>query len=226
MLYAVAHPTALVGLVLGFIVGAIAHGMAQAFALKRLGDPTPMAQGRGRPDPKVHLDPFGAVAAAIGGVGWGAPVGIERRRLWRGRRLVLASIAGPLANFALAAIGFAGYVAAGGDAAVLGNLDLSNALHGDYVLPAAQLTGLLFAMENMAMGVLSFVPLPPLEGAALMFGLAPRSPGWQKVEWRLVEQNWGIGILLVLLVVPFTSSGPLLLVILNAIISPILGAVT
>lgn len=225
MLYAIAHPSALVGLVLGFLVGVVAHGMAQAYAAKWLGDRSPVAFGRGKPDLRRHVDPFGAVAAAIGGVGWGSHVGTERLRMWRGPRLVLVSVAGPLANFALAAVGFAGFVAAGGDASVLGQVDLSHAVHGDYVFDLDQLTPLLFAMENMAMGFLSFIPLPPLEGAGLMFGFAPRTTGWQKAEYRLVEQNWGVGILLVLLVVPFSSQGPLLLVILNAIISPILGAV-
>lgn len=226
MLYAVAHPTALVGLVVGFLAGVLVHGMAQAYAAKWLGDRAPVAFGRGKPDLRRHVDPFGAVAAAIGGVGWGSHAGAERWRMWRGRRLILVSIAGPLGNFALAAIGFLGFVAAGGDVRVLGELNLSNAVHGDYVFPAAQLTPLLFAMENSAMGFLSFIPLPPLEGSVLMFGYAPRTPGWQKAEYRLVEQNWGVGILLVLLVVPFSARGPLLIVLLDAIIRPLLGAVT
>ncbi len=164
------------------------------------------------------------MAAAIGGVGWGVPGTNEMNRPSRPGRLVAILLAGPLANFALGALGLGLFIAAGGDRAHF-TVSPSDALHGQVVgLPADQLTALLFGLENLAMGFLSFIPLPPLEGSRVMFTVAPRTIGWQKAQYRLVEQNWGVGILLVLLIVPFSSQGPLMLVLLNAIISPILTA--
>lgn len=225
MLYAVAHPSALFGLILGFLAGVVVHGVFAAYAARWLGDRVPVASGFGRPDLRRHVDAFGAVAALLGGVGWGPAIAGDGRRFWRPGRFIVAALAGPVGNFLLAALAFLGYVGVGGTPLNLGLLDLSSAVHGSIVgLPFAQLTLLLFAMENLAMGFLSFIPLPPLEGAAVLFRLAPRSRGWQLAEYRLAEQNWGVGILLVLLILPLYGGEPLLIALLNAIIHPILSA--
>lgn len=67
--------------------------------------------------------------------------------------------------------------------------------------------------------------LPPLDGGMLLFGLGPATPGWRKAEYHLQEQNWGIGILLVLLVLPLVGRLPLLLVLLGLVVNPLVGAV-
>lgn len=226
MLYAVAHPRALIGLVLGYLAGVLVHGVAAAYAARWAGDAMPMAYGRGKPVLRRHLDPFGAVAAAIGGVGWAVPALTPGRRVFRRNRLVLASLAGPAANLVLGAIGLVVFVAAGAPKVVLGGVHVDAVVHGDYTgVPLGQLTALGFAIENLAMGFLSLFPLPPLEGATVMFAYAPRSIGWQQAEFRLVEQNWGLGILLLLLLIPFTSHGPLIIYIIDAIVHGILSAV-
>lgn len=221
MLYALRTPLLFAALLLGLVVGAVAHGLAQALVGVRHGDRA--ARSRRTVDPRRHLDPFGTVAAAIAGVGWARPLEPDG---WRPRpgRVGAVVAAGAGANLVLAAAALAGYVAAGGDGAALGQLGISDVVLGRAV-PADPLQTVLlgFGIENLAIGLLSLVPLPPLDGGRLLFALAPRSRGWQQAEYRLVEQNWGLGVLLVLLLIPLAAGVPLLLFLLDTVAHLLLG---
>lgn len=223
MIYAVRTPVALVGLVLGFLAGVLLHGLAQAYLAARFGDRVALAGGKGRVDLRRHLDPFGAVAALLGGVGWASPVLEDGRRLWRRGRVVAVALAGPVANFALGAAALAGAAALG---AVLETASLGPALRGSgpYGGGSAALFAASFGLVNVAMGLLSFVPLPPLEAGTVLFAFAPRTLGWQRAQHRLVESNWGLGLLLLLLVVPLGGGDPPLIYLLGAIVDPLLAA--
>jgi len=87
-------------------------------------------------------------------------------------------------------------------------------------------TGLLFGLMNAYVGVLSLVPLPPLDGGRLLFGLAPRTSGWQKAEYHLVEQNIGLVAVLVLLLLPLGGPQALLPVVLDRVVSPLVRLAT
>ena len=80
MLYALGDPVSFVLLVVSFLVAVTVHGWTQAVVASRSGDRRPAASGRTRLDPRRHVDPFGAVAAAIAGVGWAKPVELPDRR--------------------------------------------------------------------------------------------------------------------------------------------------
>jgi Zn-dependent protease len=60
---------------------------------------------------------------------------------------------------------------------------------------------------SIAVAVLHLVPLPPLDGARIMWALAPPTPGWQKARYNLEEQNYGLGALIVLLLPIFGNRG-------------------
>ena len=69
----------------------------------------------------------------------------------------------------------------------------------------------------LSTGILSLLPLPPLAGSRLLFGLAPRSGGWQRAEYQLEERNFGVLALLVMsLLVP-----GLLYAIIDAFVTPL-----
>lgn len=232
MLYALGSPLLFAALLLGLIVGVVAHGLAQALVAITMAAPGTGSAGRQGDraararrtlDPRRHLDPFGTVAAAIAGVGWARPLEPDGWRPRAGRLGTLVA-AGVGANLALAAVALAGYVATGGDAAALGQLGVSDVVFGRAVPTDPVQTLLLgFGIENLAIGLLSLVPLPPLDGGRLLFALAPRSRGWQQAEYRLVEQNWGLGILLVLLLLPLAAGVPLLLFLLDTVAQLLLG---
>ena len=226
MLYALATPVALVGLLLGFVVGVVVHGSTQAATAAVLGDRAPAAQGRRRPDLRLHVDPFGAVAAAIAGVGFSKPVQVDRRRVGSRARFALVLFSGALANLVLGLAAIVGYLLIGGSARILRGSSPLSALHGFRGLPAGQTVLLAFGIATVALAVLSLVPLPPLDGGRVLFAYAPRSSGWQRAELLLVEQNVGLVAVLVLLVLPLAGQLPLLLVLLNLVVAPLLTLVS
>jgi hypothetical protein len=153
------------------------------------------------------VDPFGAIAAALGGVGWGAHVESGRFRRGPARaRLIRALLAAPVVNLALAALGV-GTLAALGHLGVLVDLDTRFALHGLYRGPLLDLTIVGFLVANLTMALLHVVPLPPMAAGRILLLLAPETPAWQRARYQLEENNWGIGIMLALSLPLLSSSG-------------------
>ncbi len=224
MLYALGDPVSFVVLVLSFVVAATVHGWVQATVAARSGDRRPAAEGRTRLDPRRHLDPFGAVAAAIAGVGWARPLEPPDRR--RRGALVAVLLSGAAANLVL---GFAVLV---GVAGVTGGVTGTTVQLLQYGVGEGLGGGLLgrvllmFGLMNVFVGALSLVPLPPLDGGRLLFALAPRTPGWQKAEYQLDERNIGIAVLLALLLIPLGGPQALLPVLLDTVIGPLADLVT
>jgi len=227
VLYALRQPLALLALLLAFVLGIVLRGVVQAHLAARLGGGSALAQGRGSLDPRRHVDPFGAVAAAIAGVGWGAPV--ERpsylRKEQRGRILAVL-LAGPVVLLLTGAVLIAGFIASAGTGLGLASTGLLPAvLHGSVALEPLPLMLLCAGIELLAMGVLALIPLPPLDGGRILFLYAPRTSGWQKAEYHLAEQNVGTVVLLVLLIIPLAGQNPLLLFLLDVIVHPLLALV-
>jgi Zn-dependent protease len=221
VLYALSHPLSLLVLLTSFVVGLTAHGAVQAWIARRMGDRRVVLEGRVSADPRRHVDPFGAVAALISGLGWVQPVDAPWGR--RRNRVVLLSLAGPAVNvLAGVALLLAWRVAYGpadefsGGAAYA----LQHGLATD-AAPGALL--LLAGASQLYLGVLSLVPLPPLDGGRLLFALAPRSHGWQRAEHQLVERNIGVAVLLALLVIPLGGPVPILPQLLDVILDPVLS---
>lgn len=216
MLYALRDPISLVLLLLSFVVAVTLHGWVQSVVGVRSGLRAPAVEGRTRPDPRRHVDPFGAVSAAISGVGWATPVDPPDRR--RRAALVRVLLSGAIANLA---VGLGALVALG---AVYGGVwtsapsrVLQSGVGGDL----APRVLLLLGLANLMTGLLSLVPIPPLDGGRLLFGLAPRTPGWQKAEHQLDERNIGVAVLLALLLIPLGGPQALLPTILDTLAAPI-----
>ncbi len=84
---------------------------------------------------------------------------------------------------------------------------------------------LLGGASQVYLGTLNLVPLPPLDGGRLLLGLAPRSPGWQKADFYLVERNLGVVALLVLLLLPLGGSVPPLPALLDIVLGPLVRVI-
>lgn len=217
MLYALGQPVDFALLVLSFVVAVTVHGWVQARAAARAGEQTPAREGRLGPDPRRHVDPFGAIAAAISGLGWSRQVVLDGR-LRRGR-LVAVLLSGTVANTVLGLAALVGFRAVGGSAGGASSLVLQRgAGDGDLLLVALY----LFGLSNLFVAALSLVPLPPLPGGTLLFALAPRSAGWQTARYRLVEQNIGVAVLLALLLIPLGGPQALLPTVLDTLLGPLL----
>jgi Zn-dependent protease len=163
------------------IVAVILHEISHGVVALWFGDRTAKEAGRVTLNPVPHIDPFGSIVlpamGAITGLpvlAWAKPVPVNPSRLRHPRRdMLFVSLAGPATNLVLmvtAAIG----------AKVLYE-------NGPQVLTYEQLpleTRILFsfAVVNLFLGLFNLLPIPPLDGSALLERALPVHwlPNWYK----------------------------------------------
>jgi Zn-dependent protease len=151
-------PAAAVAVALGFVVGIVLHEAAHAYSAYRLGDDTAYRAGRVTLNPASHLDVLGSLMLVMVGFGWGKPTPVVPSKL-RGGVFgpVAVAFAGPLSNLLIVAV-----------CAAL------------FLLPAFQ-TGYLaiivvsVAFVNALLFVFNLIPIPPLDGAKVIFPFLPRA---------------------------------------------------
>jgi Zn-dependent protease len=144
------------------------HEWAHAWVAFRLGDDTAMRLGRLTLNPIAHIDPIGTVLLPLLGVpfGWAKPVPVNPLRfdasvnMMSGMALVAA--AGPLSNFALAALAVAALVGGAtlAPTVLAGSPGLFQLLYS-------------FALINVALGVFNLFPIPPLDGSRVVEAWVP-----------------------------------------------------
>jgi Zn-dependent protease len=152
------NPAAAVALLLGLVVGVVVHEAAHAYSAYLLGDDTAYRAGRVTLNPASHLDLLGSMMFLMAGFGWGKPTPVTTSKL-------RAGVLGPVA------------VAAAGPASNLLIVAVCAAL---YRLPAfesgyLQILVLLAAFGNALLFVFNLIPIPPLDGAKVIFPFLPRS---------------------------------------------------
>ena len=162
------------------ILHEVAHGVAALW----FGDDTAKRAGRITLNPISHIDPFGtillpALMAALGGgvLGFAKPVPINPSRMRHPRSDALwVALAGPATNVMLA---------------VLAAVALRTWSPADGGTTAVKLLVYL-GIANALLAVFNLLPIPPLDGSAIVSRFLPRSlqPGWAKV------QQYGFAILL------------------------------
>lgn len=244
MLYALRYPLSFAALVLAFVLGLCARGLVQRAVSgeRRPAWARKLTRRRSLNWLKPVVDPYGCVAAAIGGPGWGSPVEVGSGMRRPGGKVVAQLIAGPAVLCALGVGALEGFRVWSGYQ-VSGSGMLSAVYHGDafvgpfvidggrlshphfhYVINFGQVALFLAGVEWLTMGVLAIMPLPPLDGGRLLFALAPRTIGWQRAGFRLDGENWGTLVLLVL-ALPVLFRVPLMISLLGYIIDPLVRLV-
>ncbi len=171
------------------------HELTHAWLATRFGDDTPARHGRLTFNPIPHLDPFFSVLlpAAMfwtsGGFMAAAWTPVNPFKMRRPRlHGFLTALGGPTTNFLLAGVAFlcfAAIIVVGGafDARQLesGGWDLSGLTRGQRVA--------LLAFEmNVLLGVLNFIPIPPLDGGAVIPLLLPNR--YQRAFWTWRRYSW------------------------------------
>ncbi|MEY2956232.1 MAG: hypothetical protein RL123_960 [Pseudomonadota bacterium] len=141
--------------VAGLILVVAVQGVVLAAVARALGDPGPAQDGRLALSPAAHVDPAGAVAWVLFGLGWGRALAIDPGRFrhpMAGAGLIVA--AGVAAPLALAAVLFALV------GPVLGQMAGTSGLG---------LAALLRSVGEQAiwLALLSLVPVPPLTAGVL-----------------------------------------------------------
>jgi hypothetical protein len=255
VLYALRYPFSFGVLIVTFAVGVTVRGLVQQLVSGERRPKWVRANTKRRRSTWLtpYFDVYGAIAALLGGIGWGTPVDTsDPRHRSKGRRvaqlllgpIVLAGLgAGLLLVFRawthVGSLGGAGdlkaiyrsetslyAVSTGQSFAGVSRHLFAGSVPGDlhshvrYALPFGQVAVLLAGVELLAMGVLAILPMPPLDGGRLLFALTPRSGGWQRVRFRLDEENWGLLILL-FCSFPVIFRRVLLISILGAIVNPL-----
>jgi len=147
------------------------HEFGHAFAAYKLGDDTPVRQGRLTLNPLDHIDPLGIAMLLFAHIGWGKPVQVNPRNYNRNISVekadAIVSFAGPLMNFITAIIFALIYCALlkfGGVAFLTSNI-------GYIVLSIVASIVTL----DIGLGVFNMIPLPPLDGSKIFLPILPRN---------------------------------------------------
>jgi Zn-dependent protease len=190
----------------GFVFGSIIHELSHAAIALRCGDPTPRRDGRMTLDPRRNLDPFGCFAMLLVGVGWGRPVPLDPLYLREGKQRAAVAAAGPIAHLVVAAI-FAGALRVEllGSGLNAGGFDTLAQFTLQGVILGVLLQGFLV---NMALFVFNALPIPGLDGYAvirsLAFSVVPKLFLYLE-QYRYVL--YAIAALVALLPPPLTHAG-------------------
>jgi Zn-dependent protease len=213
VLFALNTPVAFVALVASFILALTLRAIAVRLTARSLG----LADRRESLMPRLRedVDPFGAVAAAIGGMGWGKQISVDEIPRYRGRgRAAAVFLAGPLTTIIIGeiligvyALAFpSDYLSFIGPAEVLTGIDL----------PVVEQIVLSLGVGLLCFGLLSLIPIPPLDGFGVLYN-ALRRPG-AGIQWmRLWFEDKNIGVLILLICCLFPLPYSFLLRIVDAL---------
>jgi Zn-dependent protease len=164
---------------LAFLFSTTCHEAAHALLALRGGDRTAYLGGHVTLDPTPHIkrEPFGMVVAPIAGyflsggmIGWAS---VPFDPLWarrHPRRAALMALAGPATNFLLAILALIALKLLR-DSGTLSGVAFNSVMGG--------VSMLLYAMVqlNILLGIFNLIPFPPLDGATVLEGVAPRAVG-------------------------------------------------
>jgi Zn-dependent protease len=151
-----------VALVVAIILHEISHGVVALF----FGDDTARRAGRLTLNPIPHIDPFGSIILpALGALtgfpvlAWAKPVPVNPAKLRNSRRdMLIVSLAGPATNFTLMLI-----------AAIATKAMISGRFYSMIDdLPLLAQCVFLFAIVNLFLGLFNLLPIPPLDGSAIL----------------------------------------------------------
>lgn len=167
------------------VVAVILHEVSHGVVAFWLGDDTAKRAGRLTLNPVPHIDPFGSIIlpamGALAGLpvfGYAKPVPVNPARLRHPRRdMVIVSLAGPTTNLVLMAV--AAVVARAiysGGGVLPGAIDQSTS---DVLLEIV----FIFALVNLLLGLFNLLPIPPLDGSALVERLLPEA--WLETWYRV-----------------------------------------
>ena len=174
----------------------ILHEVSHGVVANHFGDDTAKRAGRLTLNPLAHIDPFGTVILPIilalsgfGAFGYAKPVPVTVSRLRNPRQHSLyVSLAGPAVNIAIA---LAAAVALRPLITVVGGTRYLDGTTAEVIYR--------LGIINVILAAFNLIPLPPLDGSAVVERLLPRQwwPTWLKIR----QYSMGV-LILVVLVVP------------------------
>jgi len=140
------------------------HEYAHGWMANRLGDPTAKNEGRLTLNPLAHLDPLGTLMIVILHFGWAKPVPVNPYNLADPKKDMLKiALAGPVSNVLMAA-------ATGMLIRLMQGMGMrvDNSFFGFF-----QYMLYFLVMINLVLAIFNMIPVPPLDGSKILFGLLP-----------------------------------------------------
>jgi Zn-dependent protease len=189
------------------IFSAVIHEISHGFTAEKLGDPTARLAGRLTLNPFKHLEFFGSFILPLslyflsGGrfiFGWAKPVPYNPLNLknpLRGGALI--ALAGPLSNFIIAIV-----------FGIILNIIGPNT-------PISSLF-LIIIYINVLLGVFNLVPIPPLDGSKVLFGILPNKKWTYKL--MIILESYGMILLILFLFFGFNLIIPIIQFLVNLIV--------
>lgn len=165
----------LINRVIILVIAFTVHEYMHAFVAYKFGDWTAKNAGRLTLNPLVHLDPLGSIMLLFAGFGWAKPVPVNpyviRQKHTAG--LMLVSLAGPLSNLVLAAVGG-------------GIIRLLVVVRYTWMAPEWLVNFLLeFIVINIMLFLFNMIPIAPLDGDIILEYTLPEA--W-KSKFETVRQ--------------------------------------
>ncbi|MFZ1063560.1 MAG: site-2 protease family protein [Acidimicrobiales bacterium] len=151
---------------LAIVPSVILHEVSHGWVANFFGDSTAKDNGRLTLNPLAHIDPFGTVLlplmmvlAGLPAFGYAKPVPVNVSRLRNPRTQSLyVSLAGPLVNILLSGVG------------------LVICLVAEHVTQSLTMfeVGEYIGLANLVLAAFNLIPIPPLDGSAIIERFVPR----------------------------------------------------
>ena len=205
----------LLGYALAIVIGISLHEFAHALIAYRLGDLTPVRDGRVTINPLAHFDVFGTLLIVLVGFGYGRPVLVNPYNFRMDRRMgmALVAIAGPITNIIIA---------------VVFGLSL-RILFGVWEASASQGLAIVITIFdiivrlNLTLAVFNMIPFPPLDGSKVLLALLPGDLAYRVERFYVQTQQYGLILIMLLFWFGGRFIGPLISGPTNALYRLIVG---
>jgi Zn-dependent protease len=185
----------------------VLHEVSHGWVADLCGDDTARRAGRLTLNPLAHVDLVGTIIvpvvmilSGVGAFGWAKPVPVNVSRLRHPRnQAVLVSLTGPATNILLALL------AAGAYRLLVPHVDKLAVLETGLLTAQPTWAQVVFMVGyvNVLLAAFNLIPLPPLDGSAVLERLLPAAwlPGYYRIR-------------------PFTLILPLALIVLSSLGGP------
>lgn len=194
----------LIGYLIAIILGISLHEFAHALVAYRLGDLTPVRDGRLTINPLAHFDIFGTLMILFVGFGYGRPVMVNplNFRIDRRMGMALVAIAGPITNIIIALVfGLS-----------LRFLDAAFAVSAPAGFENIFTIFSIIVQLNLLLAIFNMIPFPPLDGSKVLLAILPGDIAYSVERFYIQTQQYGFIVILLLFYVGGQFISPILYV--------------